>query len=31
LINMIERDVLDKNPQVSFEDIADLDEAKKLL
>jgi len=28
---MIERDVLDKNPQVSFEDIADLDEAKKLL
>ena len=31
LINMIERDVLDKNPQVSFDDIADLDEAKKLL
>jgi katanin p60 ATPase-containing subunit A1 len=31
LINMIERDVLDKNPKVSFDDIADLDEAKKLL
>ena len=31
LINMIERDVLEKNPQVSFDDIADLDEAKKLL
>jgi katanin p60 ATPase-containing subunit A1 len=28
---MIERDVLDKNPQVSFDDIADLDDAKKLL
>jgi katanin p60 ATPase-containing subunit A1 len=31
LINMIERDVLDKNPQVKFEDIADLEDAKKLL
>ena len=31
LINMLERDVLDKNPQVSFDDIADLDETKKLL
>jgi katanin p60 ATPase-containing subunit A1 len=28
---MLERDVLDKNPQVSFDDIADLDETKKLL
>lgn len=31
LINMLERDVLDKNPKVSFEDIAELDETKKLL
>ena len=31
LINMIERDVLTKNPQVQFDDIADLDETKKLL
>ena len=31
LINMIERDVLCKNPEVNFEDIADLDETKKLL
>lgn len=31
LITMLERDVLDKNPQVSFDDIADLDETKKLL
>lgn len=31
LIQMLERDVLDKNPQVSFDDIADLDETKKLL
>ena len=31
LINMIERDVLLKNPNVQFDDIADLDETKKLL
>ena len=31
LINMIEKDVLIKNPEVNFEDIADLDETKKLL
>ena len=31
LINMIERDVLIKNPEVNFDDIADLDETKKLL
>jgi katanin p60 ATPase-containing subunit A1 len=31
LINMLERDVIDKNPKVSFDDIADLDEAKKIL
>lgn len=31
LINMIEKDVLVKNPEVNFEDIADLDETKKLL
>jgi katanin p60 ATPase-containing subunit A1 len=31
LINMIEKDVLTKNPEVKFEDIADLDETKKLL
>ena len=31
LIQMLERDVLDKNPQVSFDDIAGLDETKKLL
>ena len=31
LIQMMESQVLDKNPQVSFEDIADLDETKKLL
>lgn len=28
---MIEKDVLIKNPEVNFEDIADLDETKKLL
>jgi len=28
---MLERDLLDKNPQVNFDDIADLDETKKLL
>jgi len=28
---MLERDVLDKNPQVNFDDIADLDDTKKLL
>jgi katanin p60 ATPase-containing subunit A1 len=31
LINMLERDVLDKNPGVNFDDIADLDDTKKLL
>lgn len=31
LIQMLERDVLDKNPQVSFDDIAELDETKRLL
>lgn len=31
LIQMLERDVLDKNPRVQFEDIADLLETKKLL
>jgi len=28
---MLERDVVDKNPNVSFDDIAELDEAKKIL
>ena len=31
LIEMLERDVVDKNPQVSFDDIADLQEAKNIL
>lgn len=31
LIEMLERDVLDKNPQVSFDDIAELNETKLLL
>jgi katanin p60 ATPase-containing subunit A1 len=31
LIKTLEKDVIDKNPQVSFDDIADLDEAKKIL
>jgi katanin p60 ATPase-containing subunit A1 len=31
LINMIEKDLLVKNPCVSFDDIAELDETKKLL
>lgn len=31
LIRMLERDVIDKNPQVSFDDIASLTEAKKIL
>lgn len=31
LINMIERDLLEKSPGVSFDDIAELDETKKLL
>lgn len=31
LIQMLERDVLDKNPRVQFDDIADLLETKKLL
>ena len=28
---MLERDVLDKNPGVNFDDIADLEETKRLL
>lgn len=31
LINMIEKNVLVKNPNVNFDDIAGLDETKKLL
>ena len=31
LINMIEKEVLVKNPNVQFDDIAELDETKKLL
>lgn len=31
LIRTLERDVIDKNPQVAFDDIADLDDAKKIL
>ena len=31
LIQMLERDVIDKNPNVSFDDIADLHESKKVL
>jgi len=31
LIRMLERDVIDKNPCVSFDDIAELAEAKKIL
>lgn len=31
LINMLEREVLDKSPNVSFDDIAGLQETKKLL
>ena len=31
LIQMLERDVIDRNPNVSFDDIAELDEAKKIL
>jgi len=28
---MLERDVVDKNPNVSFDDIAELEQAKKTL
>jgi katanin p60 ATPase-containing subunit A1 len=31
LINMLERDVVDLNPNVKFEDIAELDQAKDVL
>lgn len=31
LINTLERDVIDRNPGVNFDDIAELDEAKKIL
>ena len=31
LITMMEREVIDKGPNVSFDDIADLDDTKKLL
>jgi hypothetical protein len=30
-IEMLEREVVDKNPCVRFEDIAELDQAKKIL
>jgi len=28
---MLEKDVIDRNPHVKFEDIADLEEPKKML
>jgi katanin p60 ATPase-containing subunit A1 len=28
---MLEKDVIEKNPQVDFKDIAELDDAKKVL
>jgi len=28
---MLEKDVVDRNPNVSFDDIADLEDAKKVL
>lgn len=31
LIQMLEREVVNKNPNVSFDDIAELDDAKKCL
>jgi katanin p60 ATPase-containing subunit A1 len=31
LINMLERDVIDKSPNVNFDDIAELEDTKKLL
>ena len=31
LIRMLERDVVERNPKVSFDDIAELEEAKKIL
>jgi katanin p60 ATPase-containing subunit A1 len=31
LINMLEKDVIERNPQVQFDDIAELDEPKKTL
>ena len=31
LITMLERDVIDRKPNVSFDDIAELDDAKKVL
>jgi len=31
LINMLEREVVDKSPNVNFDDIADLEDTKKLL
>ena len=31
LIMMLEREVIDKNPNVNFDDIADLQESKKIL
>ena len=31
LINMLERDCIDKNPNVSFDDIAELEDGKKTL
>lgn len=31
LIQMLEREVVNKNPNISFDDIAELDDAKKVL
>lgn len=31
LIQMLEKDVVERNPQVNFDDIAELDDAKKIL
>lgn len=31
LINMLERDVIEKNPEVKFDDISELEDAKKTL
>lgn len=31
LISMMERDIIDKNPNISFDDIAELENAKMLL
>jgi len=31
LINKLERDMMDKNPNIKFEDIAELEKAKDIL